>query len=237
MFKFRNWAIAPNAEGDPSSPAGGVADVATTPTAETAKPAPADPLKAFAESIGWRNPDEIKASLKQTREQAKMLEQLLPMVQRLSKIMPQEAQEPAKKAAPPAADVTALRLAILELDTPIPKDKRGLIERLYKSDSPENLDEWLASTVAELGIGKATAAPAAAPVEKPKPVTPDGGPPGVDRKAHLPDDLLDPAVGEAMKSMTPAEKRAFYEAYKRKRGMDVNVFADKRSKPLIPPKG
>ncbi len=218
---------------------------------ENEKPAPDGvAMEPTAQATQQEQPTlrELIERQKELRKQHKAFEAMAPLLEKLDKhltSLDSAVLKPEKKAAPQEpekiagkiVDVTGLRLAILELDTPVPKDKRALIERLYKSEEPTDVDAWLRETVDALGISKPAPVTAAAVVaEKPKPVTPNGGPPGVDRKAHLPDDLLDPAVGEAMKSMTPQEKRAFYEAYKRKRGMDINVFAEKRSKPLIPTK-
>lgn len=239
MFpKYRIGAIAPNAEGgDPSSVPGGVGG---DPPATPATP---DPWKALADSVGWRNPDEIKAAMKSHRDQVKALEAqgkqlqaLLPVVQQLQKLMPKEEGEPAKAAETSAKtppDIRDLRLAFLELDNPIPKDKRALIERLYKSESPENVETWLADTVAMFGLDKKPDPKTETQKVSPAPVAPDTGPAGLDRKNHLPDDILQ-VDGAVFRAMSPQEKDAYVQRYKRSRGMDVNVFAEKRSKPLIP---
>lgn len=156
---------------------------------------------------------------------------------------PKKATTDEAKAAPGAdvlEEVHRLRAdinfkdALTESDVPLSKGQRKQIEKLYKAERPSDVATWLKETFTDLDIKPPVAAKTDAGVSTTLKI-PDLGQPGVDRKAHLPDDvMLIPAA--AWKAMSPEEQRTAYESQKRKSG-GGNPFADKRGVPLIPKKG
>lgn len=122
----------------------------------TAAPEPQTQATAVDTAEPWRNADEIKNALKGQRELKKEFDSLKQLIE--ARLSPKSE---AKVESPADAGVKALeRLQRLEKDLAFREaldsvsleatDKR-LIRRLFDSERPEDVGEWLERTVAEVG--------------------------------------------------------------------------------------
>jgi hypothetical protein len=223
-----------------SPPANGTAADAAVTTTTTQQTAGSDePLV---------NKREVVELRKETRENAKKLDAVLDF---LKGSTPASKSEPVKADAKAPVDFEA-RFAAMERQLALkdayadlgikPGDARDLIESAIRGHNAQDPGEirslvekyaGLIKPVVTAPATQATQTQVTAAVTQPK--VPDGGPPSVDRKAHLPDDIL-AVPSAAWNAMSPAEQREFYENYKRRNG-GGNPFAEKRGVPMIPKKG
>jgi hypothetical protein len=223
---------------------GTAADAAATTTTTTQQSGSDEPLL---------NKREVVELRKETRANATKLDALMEM---LKGSMPASKTEPAKADAKASPDdrVQALeaRYAAMERQLALkdayadlgikPGDARDLIESAILGRNAQDPAEIRSLVEKYAGLFKAgNTAPASQATQTQvttavtQPKVPDGGPPSVDRKAHLPDDIL-AVPSAAWGAMSGEEKRDFYENYKRKSG-GGNPFAEKRGVPMIPKKG
>lgn len=177
----------------------------TTPPAEAAQP-------SKSEWVDYR---------KEQRDTQKLLKDVLARLD--SK--PAEPEKPKAKTAPTADDSSAdiraelaemkarttFQDALDEVDVPLNKAQRSVIQKLFLADKPPEAAEWLKGTLASLGIDKPAAAPAAV-VQAAKPPPPqaqtrsDTGPPGA---THGEVDLSN-ISREKLQSMTKEQRMELY---------------------------
>jgi hypothetical protein len=132
----------------------------------------------------WRNAKELKDALQRARETEKTLAKLAPLAEQVEKLQAalgggvqqqatqqQQAAAPVTQTAPDMAAIEA-RMSFREalVDFEIPKEKRGIVEKLWNAEKtrPADVGAWMTATIDELGFK------AAAPVVKP-PIAPSNG--------------------------------------------------------------
>lgn len=166
-------------------------------------------------------------------------------------LSPKETPAPAKKE--PIAntgDAAIARVAELERTIALkdafselgikPGAGQDLIAKAVRQDNPENVREYVAKYASAFAPAVTPEAPKPDPAPKEtitRQVVANTGAPGVDPRHAIPVDLfqIDPGV---WKGLSPEEKKARYQAYRRDRGGSFNPFADRQmaNKPPEPPK-
>lgn len=193
----------------------------------------------------WRNKDEIVKAIKDSREAKRVgqevaakLDQVLAFLQPKTESPVTEEGKPRVRAADAMDEVTKLRQelafkdAMDDVDVPLSKGQKSNLKRLYNAERPVNVSDWLASAIDELGLKKPEKP--AEPAAEPAPKVPNSPQPGLDRKSHLPDDILALPPG-VTKTMSPTDLVNMWTKYMNSTG-GGNPVLSRRSKPLIPKK-
>ncbi len=164
----------------------------------------------------WRNPEEIKKMIKQTRENAKLLETLTPLVTSLQKALgktetpaPVKAQDTVATPGDDLAGKLALRDAMTDLSVKLDRDSRELIDRLWKAEKPTDVGSWLDKTVKQLKLGAQPASAAAPVVEQAKPASNTGAPGAVKAPANS----LQGVDGATFTHLSVEEQRSMIEGF------------------------
>ncbi len=196
----------------------------------------------------WRNKDEIVKAIKDSREAKKVglevaakLDQVLSYLQPKTESPSTEEPKGRVRAADAMDEVTKLRQelafkdAIDDVDVPLTKGQKSHLKRLYNAERPTDVADWLGSAIDELGLRavKQDSKPVESPTE-PAPKIPNSPQPGLDRKSHLPDDIMKLPPG-VTKGMAPNDLKNMWKKYLTQTGDDGNEHVlSKRSKPLMP---
>lgn len=228
-------------QGAPDGAAQG-GESAVTPT--TAPANATDAVKAFADALGWRNPDEIKQSMKALREQERLMKAALPALQELMKQQERAARaaQPAQataSTADPLAEVQRMRAEIAlrdaVADRGLSREQRKLVQKLFAADHPDDVEEWLDRTIAEYLPAQPQQAvtPKKPDVASPaQPATPsprvtDTGAPSAARGQQILSGHPSTWTEEAIKATPPAELQARLKKFYRDSGVSTgNPFAD-----------
>ena len=240
---------------DPTKPAASAPDV--SPNANGAG-VPSNGATAAPDGEEWRNPAEIKKALKLTRDTAKRFESLESKFDQVLAALANGQRAPGSPSgAPPSegdddgdtplakgkrirnADVMervtqveamlAFKEALVELDKPLSKEQRKVLERLYKAErpDPEQLADWMADNLQAFGasspVPQRAQESAAAPRNPPLPVAPD--------QSIIPTDIFQ-ISGPVARSLDHATRKEKYQQFLSARGDVRNPFAaPKGSKP------
>lgn len=182
----------------------------TTPPAEVAQP-------SKSEWVDYR---------KEQRDTQKLLKDVLARLDAKPGEPDKAKAKPAPTADDPSADIraelaemkarTTFQDALDEVDVPLNKAQRSVIQKLFLADKPPEAAGWLKDTLASLGITKA--APVVAQATKAPPpqaqTRSDTGPPGA---THGEIDL-DRVTKAQLQSMSEADRRALYRRQDEKGG-------------------
>lgn len=235
---IRTKCLAPEDSGGGSggAPAPAPADAGITPQAPGDEPA--NPSK--------RELVDMRKELRDVRSALGSFTQMLQQMGRTPPAAPAESQSAAPQVDAPrgaqsSSEVAELRAELAFKDAVaergIAGKQRKALERLWKSEQPQNLDGWLTETVESFGWGKgetpaATAAPSTpAPVSEPAripPGTSNTGAPGADARTAIPTDIM-LVDGGVFRAMSPEERRQRAEAFKRERTGSHNPFAARKT--------
>ena len=200
----------------------------------TSTPAPV----ASPERVAEPSHRDWNAMAQNVRELNAAFKQLTPVLASLAP--PAAAPAKTEVAAPPAAktagdgaEVAALqrRLAINEalddFETPLSREQRNLVKRLFAAENPADVGSWLASTAASLGAGKNLPAPSITkPAGAPRAVDP--GTPAGGSAATIP---LDPAQipQSVVDSWTKEQAADWWAKYSAQSGRFEHPFARARN--------
>ena len=211
-----------------SAAAGTPADAGTGASSNASPAQPAD-------AGGWRNVEEIKAALKATRENEKLLKSFLPIMQKFEKwsnaMAPDGAAQPSAPQAPvpqggdAMQEIVALKRQLALKDAfdehRIPQGPmRKLIEQAAQAGNVSDVRAFVAEYAA---LGTQPAAPSQ-PAQS-APVT-NTGAPSAQSSAFIPENPS-ALLPEVVANMTPAQKRAHWMAFRAKSNRNANPFAAK----------